>query len=38
MMDQNELVRIIMKKQKQIDGLKAILIAHKLVDELEELE
>ena len=37
-MDQSELARIIVKKQKRIEGLEAILIAKNLVKCIEELE
>ena len=37
-MNQDELARIIVKKQKKIDSLKALLLAHNLVDEIEKLE
>jgi len=37
-MDQSELTRIIVKKQKKIDSLEAILIAHRLYDEVEKIE
>lgn len=37
-MNSDELSRIIIRKQKEIDKLQAILIAHKLYDAIEELE
>ena len=37
-MNSDELRRIIVKKQKKITELEAILIAHKLYDAIEELE
>jgi len=37
-MDSNELSRIILKKDKKINQLESILIAHKLYDAIEELE
>jgi len=37
-MDMSELSRIIVKKEKKIEGLKAILIAHRLYDEVEKIE
>ena len=37
-MNSDELSRIILKKQKQVDQLQSVLIAHKLYDAIEELE
>jgi len=37
-LDHYELSRIILKKTRQIDQLKATLIAHRLYDAIEELD
>ena len=37
-MNSDELSRIIIKKQKEIDKLQAVLIAHKLYVAIEELD
>ena len=37
-MNSDELKRIILKKQKKINQLESILIAHKLYDAIEELQ
>ena len=37
-MNSDELSRIIIRKQKEIDKLQAVLIAHKLYDAIEELD
>ena len=35
-MDTEELARIILRKQKEVDKLKAVLISHRLYDSIEE--
>jgi len=37
-LDSNELAKIILKKQAELDKLKAVLVAHRLYDAIEELE